>query len=55
MRFQALAFATILGLAVASPTLEKKTNNCYELCVADGGVCRSSVISSVKAKMLISV
>ncbi|KAJ5239281.1 hypothetical protein N7468_003900 [Penicillium chermesinum] len=37
MRFNVLALATIAGLATASPSLLQRSNNCYELCVANGG------------------
>lgn len=45
MRFSILALATILGLAFAAPLEANKdgessvqTNNCYTLCIIDGGV-----------------
>ncbi|KAF7596624.1 hypothetical protein BBP40_000546 [Aspergillus hancockii] len=45
MKFYMVVVATLLGLAVGSPAaapgevenVDKRTNNCYTLCIIDGG------------------
>ncbi|KAJ5791170.1 uncharacterized protein N7518_008181 [Penicillium psychrosexuale] len=56
MRFFIWAFATVLGLALASPieagkgvALSSRSNNCFTLCKIDGGLGPASTMSQRKA------
>ncbi|KAJ5866719.1 hypothetical protein N7534_001272 [Penicillium rubens] len=58
MRFSVLTLATILGLAFAAPLEANKdgessvqTNNCYTLCIIDGGSIQSNLHTKDSVKM----